>query len=133
MTGGLIAARFTDVPGVSSVFRGGVVSYASEVKFDAARACPRARSSTRPRPRRWRPARAACSGRTSACRSPAWPVRPSRTAQPPGTVFVGVAIGGEVTSHRLSLFGDRKRIRSYATISALDVLRRTLDARTPTA
>ena len=31
-TGGLIAKRMTDLPGASEVFRGGVVSYASEVK-----------------------------------------------------------------------------------------------------
>ncbi len=33
-TGGLIAKRVTDLPGASSVFRGGVVSYATEVKAD---------------------------------------------------------------------------------------------------
>ena len=31
-TGGLAAKRFTDLPGASAVFRGGVVSYATEVK-----------------------------------------------------------------------------------------------------
>ena len=32
ITGGLIAKRMTDLSGVSAVFRGGVVSYATEVK-----------------------------------------------------------------------------------------------------
>ena len=31
-TGGLVAKRFTDLPGASAVFRGGIVSYATEVK-----------------------------------------------------------------------------------------------------
>ncbi|MEL7210672.1 MAG: CinA family nicotinamide mononucleotide deamidase-related protein, partial [Actinomycetota bacterium] len=34
VTGGLMASRITDVAGASDVFRGGVVSYASAVKFD---------------------------------------------------------------------------------------------------
>jgi nicotinamide-nucleotide amidase len=34
VTGGLIASRLTDVAGASDVFRGAVVSYASDVKFD---------------------------------------------------------------------------------------------------
>jgi nicotinamide-nucleotide amidase len=34
VTGGLVAGRITNVAGASEVFRGAVVSYASEVKFD---------------------------------------------------------------------------------------------------
>jgi nicotinamide-nucleotide amidase len=34
LTGGLIASRLVNVPGASAWFRGGVVSYASQVKFD---------------------------------------------------------------------------------------------------
>ena len=34
VTGGLVGGRLTSIPGSSSVFRGGVISYASDVKFD---------------------------------------------------------------------------------------------------
>ncbi|MGH6912373.1 MAG: CinA family protein, partial [Geminicoccales bacterium] len=46
--------------------------------------------------------------------------------QPVGTVFLGLALGDQVTSQRVHLPGDRNRVRQYAAISALDFLRRTL-------
>jgi nicotinamide-nucleotide amidase len=46
-----------------------------------------------------------------------------------GTVFVGLALGEDAPrSVKLRLPGDRRRIREYATISALDFMRRSLDA-----
>ena len=47
-------------------------------------------------------------------------------AQPVGTVFLGVAIGDDVTSRYVRLPGDRERIRQFACISVLDLLRRQL-------
>jgi nicotinamide mononucleotide (NMN) deamidase PncC len=47
--------------------------------------------------------------------------------QPPGTVFLAVARGeGEPTAIGVSLPGDRERVRQFACISLLDLLRRTL-------
>jgi len=45
--------------------------------------------------------------------------------QPPGTVFVGLAVEGrETEAVAFSVPGDRDRVRQYATIAALDLLRR---------
>jgi nicotinamide-nucleotide amidase len=46
---------------------------------------------------------------------------------PPGTVFVGLALPeGFGDARELRLPGDRERVRQYAAISALDLLRRAL-------
>jgi nicotinamide-nucleotide amidase len=45
--------------------------------------------------------------------------------QPPGTVFVGLSRPGHDTeSFGFKVPGDRDRVRQYATIAALDLLRR---------
>jgi nicotinamide mononucleotide (NMN) deamidase PncC len=46
----------------------------------------------------------------------------------PGTVFVGLALPGRTESREFRLPGDRDRVRQYSAISALDLLRRALDA-----
>ena len=79
LTGGLVASRLVAVPGASEWFRGGIVSYASEVKFDLLDV-PEGPVVSEAAARRWPTACGAASARTSACRPPAWPARPSRTA-----------------------------------------------------
>ena len=126
VTGGLIASRLVNVAGASLWFRGGVVSYASDVKFDllgvphgpvvsveAAEAMARGVQ------------RVLGSDIALSVTGVAGPEE--QDGQPAGTVFVGVAIGEHVEHESLRLPGDRPRVRSYSAISALDVLRRALD------
>jgi nicotinamide-nucleotide amidase len=40
VTGGLVGGRITNVPGSSDVFRGGIISYASDVKFEVLSVTP---------------------------------------------------------------------------------------------
>jgi nicotinamide-nucleotide amidase len=125
VTGGLIASRLVNVVGASKWFRGGVVSYASQVKFDVLDV----------------PLGPVVSG--EAARAMAVGVRrvlradvglsvtgvagpEEQDGQPAGTVFVGIAIGDVVTDVKLRLPGDRPRIRAYSAISALDALRKAL-------
>ena len=44
----------------------------------------------------------------------------------PGTVFVALAAGASTEVARLQVPGDRDRVRQYAAMSALDLLRRHL-------
>jgi nicotinamide-nucleotide amidase len=127
VTGGLIASRLVGVEGASKWFRGGVVSYASEVKFDLLKV----------------PVGPVVSG--AAAEAMAIGVKDllksdvglsvtgvagpeEQDGQAAGTVFVGLWLGGKVQHTGLRLPGDRPRIRAYSAISALDVLRRALIA-----
>jgi nicotinamide-nucleotide amidase len=125
LTGGLMGARFTSVPGASDVFRGGVVSYASDVKFsllgvpegpvvsaDAARAMAEGAR---------RVLRADVALATTGVAGPT-----EQEGQSVGTVFLGLAMNDASEAQRVQLPGDRQRIRQYAVISAVNLLRRRL-------
>jgi nicotinamide-nucleotide amidase len=127
LTGGLIASRLVNIVGASTWFRGGVVSYASQVKFDLLKVPegPVVSASA---------AEAMASGVRTLLGSDvglsvtgvAGPQE--QDGQPAGTVFVGIAFDDRVEHVGLRLPGDRPRIRSYSAISALDALRKALDS-----
>ena len=49
-------------------------------------------------------------------------------SQPPGTVFLGIAIGEANQGEKVILPGDRKRMREFGVISLLNLLRKKLAA-----
>ena len=129
LTGGLIASRLVNVAGASSWFRGGVVAYDSQVKFDLL-GVPTGPVVTESA------AAAMAEGAARVTRADvglgitgvAGPEDQEGVA--PGTVFVGLHLPGEAAQTReLRVPGDRERVRQYGAISALDLLRRALDAR----
>ena len=125
MTGGLVASRLVNVPGSSAWFRGSVVSYASEVKFDVLGVpegpvvCQEAAAAMAEGARKVLGADVGLS--VTGVAGPA-----EQDGQPVGTVFFGIALDDSTDVVHARLFGDRERIRQYATISVLDVLRRRL-------
>jgi nicotinamide-nucleotide amidase len=125
VTGGLVAARCTDVPGASGWFRGGVVAYASEVKFDVLDVpegpvvSEEAAAAMAEGARRVLGADVGLS--VTGVAGPE-----SQDGQPVGTVIFGLALGDDVTTRRLQLPGDRQRVRQMAVISLLDQLRHRL-------
>jgi nicotinamide-nucleotide amidase len=130
LTGGLVASRLVNVPGASAWFRGSVVSYAPDVKHTVL-GVPEGPVVTEAA------ARAMAEG---ACRVLGADVGLALTgvAGPddqegvaPGTVIVGLALPGGAESLVIHLPGDRERVRQYAAISALDLLRRRLAAEVP--
>jgi nicotinamide-nucleotide amidase len=126
LTGGLVASRLVDVPKASDWFRGGVVSYATDVKFSVL-GVPEGPVVT---------ADAAAAMATGVRRLLGADIGLGVTGvagpdpmegQPPGTVFLAAAIGdAEPVVRSVTLPGDRERVRQFACISLLDMLRRML-------
>jgi nicotinamide-nucleotide amidase len=126
LTGGLVAGRLTAIPGASDVFRGAVVSYASEVKFELLEV------SSGPvvnEP-------AAIEMAEGVQRLLGADVGLSLTGVagpteqddvPVGTVCVGVALPSGSHAATVRLGSLREQIRQFAVISALDLLRRRLE------
>lgn len=133
LTGGLLAATLVDVPGASTVFRGGVVAYATPAKHallgvDAdllARVGPVDAEVARQMALGARTAFGAGVGvATTGVAGP-----DPQDGVPPGRVHVAVVGPGERAEVRsLSLGGDRPQIRAQAVAHALDLLRRLLAA-----
>jgi nicotinamide-nucleotide amidase len=131
LTGGLMAARLCSVPGASAHFRGGVVAYAPEVKFSLL-GVPEGPVVTEAAAQAMAEGVRRTLGADVGLATTGVAGPSEEEGVPVGTVFVGLALGGSAESVRLRLPGDRERIRIFSTISAFDLLRRRLLARTPT-
>jgi len=128
LTGGLIASRLVNVPGASAWFRGGVVAYDSQVKFDVL-GVPAGPVVTEPAAAAMAEGAARVTGAEVGLGITGVAGPEEQEGVAPGTIFVGLALPGEPTQTRqLRVPGDRERVRQYGAISALDLLRRALDA-----
>jgi len=125
MTGGLVASRLVNVEGSSAWFKGSVVAYDSQVKFDVLRV---------PEGPVVSESAAAAMARGAAevlgadvglsVTGVAGPA--GQEGMPVGTVFIGLHLDGAAEVSHQRLPGDRERIRQLAAISMLDMLRRRL-------
>ena len=129
-TGGLVAAAITAIPGSSVPFRGGVVSYASDVKHDVLGV-----DKTVIDDAQLGVVSAPCAEQMSqgAQRVLSCDVAVSVTGiagpggaepgKPVGTVWFGLACGQDVSSERHVFDGSRDEVRSQAVMHALRLLR----------
>ncbi len=128
LTGGLIASRLVNVPGASAWFRGGVVAYHSEVKFDVL-GVPTGPVVTELAAAAMAAGAARVTGADVGLGITGVAGPDEQEGVAPGTVFVGLSLPGQPTQTRqLRVPGDRERVRQLGAISALDLLRRALDA-----
>jgi len=123
LTGGLLGATLTSVPGASAVFRGGLITYATDLKHTLARVDPgelardgAVAPST---------ALAMAAGAREVCAAD-WGVAVTGVAgpdpqegHPAGTVFIAVADGSGAAVRQYRLDGDRHTIRTRTVEAAL--------------
>lgn len=125
LTGGLVGSRLAEVPGSSEWFRGSIVAYDSQVKFDLLDV-PEGPVVSGPA------AAAMATGARRVLRADvglgitgvAGPT--TQDDQPVGTVFLAVDLDDEVEVRELHLPGGRQLVRQLAAISLVDQLRRRL-------
>jgi nicotinamide-nucleotide amidase len=138
LTGGLVAAALTSVPGASAVFRGGVVAYAADVKASLL-AVPK---DLLDRVGTVHPEVAVAMARGAADRFSADAVIATTGVagpepvddHPVGTVHIAVIVPGgpaygpdaRVRTRTLALGGTRDQIRHLTVVSALNLLVRAL-------
>ena len=122
MTGGMVSARLTDLPGSSAVVKGGLVAYDSELKrrllglsdvtevvtSDAAIAMARGATTLLD---------------VDVAIAVTGSAGPEPLEKPVGTVIVGVATPEDVRARELRFSGDRERLRTYGTAAALHLAR----------
>jgi nicotinamide-nucleotide amidase len=125
LTGGLLGARLTAAPGASTWFRGSVVSYASEVKFDLL-GVPEGPVVSAPAAEAMALGARKVLGADVGLSVTGVAGPAEQDGQKAGTVFVGLAFEDSTETRELHLPGDRERVRDFSTISALDLLRHRL-------
>lgn len=130
LTGGLLAAELTTTPGASNTFRGGLVTYATDLKATLAGVDAELLAAHGP-VSEYTAATMASGGRRRM--SASWGVSTTGVAGPDaqdgvpvGTVYVAVAGPDGVDVRLLTLAGDRNTIRRSCVVEAVSLLARTI-------
>ncbi|GAA4376753.1 CinA family protein [Agromyces bauzanensis] len=131
LTGGLVMAELTRIPGASVVVNGGVVAYDTDVKrslLGVSAGLLEREGAVHPEVARQMADRVrhvlAVDGRPAdlgiATTGVAGPT--DQDGKPAGTVYLGVAIGDDVEAIALDLHGDRAEIRAATVRAAIGAL-----------
>jgi len=126
VTGGLVSGRLTQIAGASDVFRGAVVSYASDVKHDVLHVSPGPVVSETAAAQMAQGAKDLLGADVGlALTGVAGPDQ--QDGQPVGTLCVAVVLSdGQVHTKTFVLPGQREQMRQMSVISSLDMLRSLL-------
>ena len=126
-TGGMIGAALTAVPGASKVYKGGIISYWSDVKQELLGVDPEDLKNLGPVS-----AQVAGSMADGARKALHTDYGISVTGlagpdgdefgKPVGTVFVGLSTRSKTVARQFRFYGDREDIRNQAALAALEFI-----------
>ena len=131
-TGGLIGNRLTNVPGSSGYFKGGVIVYSNEAKEDLLNVrhdtlkTQGAVSDLTAREMAMGVRERLQTDLGLAVTGIAGPAGGTKE-KPVGTVYIGLASGGQVFSGNYRFWGSREQIKANTSTMALDWIRRHLN------
>jgi nicotinamide-nucleotide amidase len=126
LTGGLVAAALTDVPGSSNAFRGGVVAYATELKAQLLGVDPGMLERHGPI---YAPVAVAMAdgvrhrlGATIGVATTGVAGPGPQDGHPAGTVHVAVSLSGDTVVRTMALQGNRDEVRRLTVERVLGLL-----------
>ncbi len=126
LTGGLVAAALTDVPGASNVFRGGVIAYATELKAQVLGVDVAMLKKHGPV---YAPVASAMAegvrqrlGATFGVATTGVAGPGPQDGHPAGTVHIAVSLAGDTVVRTMALAGGRDEVRRLAVERVLGLL-----------
>ncbi len=146
-TGGMLAAKLVNVPGVSKVFEKGLITYSDNAKIDLLGVSPDTintfgavsreaalemveclikKTGTRAGISVTGMAGSNCGTDSAHCGTPTCVQIPVNSDKPAGLVYIAVCLDGEKECIELRLNGDRERVRHVACLNALNLLRKKI-------
>jgi len=131
-TGGLLAGKLINYPGISSAFNEGFITYSNEAKIkhlNVPKDILMKHGAVSSQTAKEMALGVAINTKSNIGISVTGIAGPDggTTEKPVGLVYVGVSINGNVSTIKLNLTGDRQKIRNKTVVLALDFLRKQLE------
>jgi nicotinamide-nucleotide amidase len=122
VTGGMVTARLTDLPGSSAVVKGGLIAYDSQLKQDLLGVEDLSRVVEETAAMQMADGARELLGVDIAV-ALTGSAGPTPLEKPPGTIVIAVATPEDTRAREVKYTGDRERVRVYATTAALHLTR----------
>ncbi|MBO5279267.1 MAG: competence/damage-inducible protein A [Lachnospiraceae bacterium] len=130
-TGGLLAGRLVNVPGVSEVFKQGFITYSDKAKrklLDVSKSTLKKYGAVSEETVKEMAKGGVFATDSDVCVAISGIAGPDggNEEKPVGTVYIGCYINDKVTVEQYLFKGNRAKIRDYSVVCALDLLRRSI-------